>query len=71
MPVVIVEMWEGRTVKQKQALVQAITAAMVEHASADPEHLHVIIHDVPRQNWGRAGVLAAGREQSEESGGRG
>ena len=58
MPVVFVEMWEGRSAEQKRGLVEAITKAMVEQAGADPTHLHVIIHDVPRQNWGRGGVLA-------------
>ncbi len=57
MPVVTVEMWEGRTLEQKRALVRAITEAMVRHAGAQPDHLHVIIHEVPRQDWGRAGVL--------------
>lgn len=65
MPVVIVEMWEGRTVEQKRALVQAITAAMVEHAKTDPEHLHVVIHDVPRHDWGRAGILSADLDSQE------
>ena len=57
MPVVIVEMWEGRTVEQKRRLVEAITAAMVEHARANPAHLHVIIHETPRASWGREGKL--------------
>jgi len=56
-PVVTVEMWEGRSLDQKRALVRAITDAMVQHAGAKPDHLHVIIHEIPRQHWGRAGVL--------------
>lgn len=61
MPVVVVEMWEGRTLDQRRALVRAITEAMVVHAGASPEHLHVIIHEVPRENWARAGVLGSDR----------
>jgi 4-oxalocrotonate tautomerase len=53
MPVVIVEMWEGRTVEQKKNLIKALTDAMVEHAGASPTHLHVIIHETPRESWGR------------------
>jgi 4-oxalocrotonate tautomerase len=30
---------------------------MVEHCGAGPEHLHVIIHDVPRDSWARNGKL--------------
>jgi len=61
MPVVTVELWEGRTVEQKRKLVRAITDAMVEHAEANPDALHVIIHEIPRENWSRAGVLGVDR----------
>jgi 4-oxalocrotonate tautomerase len=57
MPFVTVEMWEGRTVEQKRRLVKAITDAMIEHANAGPDHLHVVIHESKLENWGRAGVL--------------
>lgn len=62
MPTVTVEMYEGRSTEQKQDLVEAITDAMVEHADASPECLHVIIHDVPKENWGRNGKLGIHRE---------
>lgn len=57
MPFVIVHMWEGRSVEQKRALTKAITDAMVEHANAKPDALHVVIQEYPRENWARAGVL--------------
>jgi len=62
MPVVTVDMYEGRTTEQKQALVERITDAMVEEADASPEHLHVIINDVPKDSWGRNGKLGIHRE---------
>ncbi len=65
MPVVIVEMYDGRTLDQKRALVRAITDAMVEHAGARPDGLHVIIHEVARENWARAGLLGVDREKPE------
>lgn len=61
MPVVTVEIWEGRTVEQKRALCRAITDAMVEHAGARPDGLHVIIHEVAKENWARAGILGIDR----------
>lgn len=61
MPFVVVHMWEGRTVEQKRALAKAITDAMVEHAGASPEALHVAIQEYPRENWARAGVLGIDR----------
>lgn len=61
MPVVTVQMFEGRTIDQKRRLVKAITDAMVEHADARPDGLHVVLHEVSKENWGRAGVLGSDR----------
>jgi 4-oxalocrotonate tautomerase family enzyme len=62
MPVVTVQLWTGRTVNQKRRLVAAITDAMVQHADCGPDHLHVIIQDVPKDSWGRAGALGIDNE---------
>jgi 4-oxalocrotonate tautomerase len=63
-PVVTVQLWEGRTLEQKRALVAAITKAMVEHADAKPDGLHVILQEIPRENWARAGVLGVDRKDT-------
>jgi 4-oxalocrotonate tautomerase len=64
MPVVTVQLWEGRTVEQKRALVRAITEAMVEYADAKPDALHVILQEIARENWGKAGVLGVDRNDA-------
>jgi 4-oxalocrotonate tautomerase family enzyme len=66
MPVVVVQLWEGRSVEQKRALVRALTDAMVVHADASPEHLHVAIQEYPRESWARGGVLATDLEGHEK-----
>ena len=65
MPFVVVEMWEGRTVEQKRKLVRAITDAMIEHAACKPDHLHVVIHETSKGNWGRSGVLGIDMEENK------
>ena len=62
MPVVVVMMFEGRTVEQKRKLTKAITEAMEEHAGAPTDALHVIIQESSRENWARAGVLGVDRD---------
>lgn len=57
MAFVTVKLWSGRSTEQKRRLAKAITDAMVEHAAAGPDHLHVTIEDVPPDSWARAGVL--------------
>ena len=58
MPVVIVEMWEGRSVEQKKQLGEGITAVMTKMNIA-PEAVHIIIKDNPKHNWATGGKLAS------------
>ena len=58
MPVVIVEMWDGRTVEQKEKLIKGITKAF-EDIGTKSESLHIILHDVPKTNWGTKGEQAS------------
>jgi len=61
MPFVQVHLWKGRTVDQKRALTRAITQAMVEHAGANPDALHVTIQEYELEDWARNGVLGVDR----------
>jgi 4-oxalocrotonate tautomerase len=58
MPVVIVEMWQGRTEEQKAKLIKGITKAF-EDIGVPAERLNIIIHDVPKSNWGTSGEPAS------------
>jgi 4-oxalocrotonate tautomerase len=58
MPVVIVEMWEGRSASQKETLIQGITEAF-KQIGVPPEVLNIIIHDIPKTNWGSGGKQAS------------
>jgi ureidoacrylate peracid hydrolase len=64
MPVVVVQLWEGRSTEQKRALARAITDAMVEHAGASPEALHIAFDEYSRENWARNGALAIDSEEA-------
>ena len=57
-PVVQVNMWEGRSAEQKETLIQGITRAFSEIGVA-PDHLTIIIHDIPKTNWGIRGQQAS------------
>ena len=58
MPVVTVEMWEGRTPEQKKHLVTGITAAFVK-IGVSPEAVYIILKDNPKHNWATGGRLAS------------
>jgi 4-oxalocrotonate tautomerase len=61
MPIVIVEMWAGRSQEQKKLIVQGITEVFAK-VGTPAEAVHIVINDVPKTNWGTGGKLA-----SEES----
>ena len=58
MPVVVIEMWEGRTSEQKEKLIKGITRTF-EEIGVKAESLHIIIHDIPKSNWGLRGEQAS------------
>ena len=58
MPVVIVEMWEGRTIEQKKELVKGISAAF-EKIGTPPSAVHIILKDNPKHNWAIGDKLAS------------
>jgi len=64
MPVVIVEMWAGRTIEQKKQLVEGITSVMA-NMGIPAQAVHIIIKDVPKHNWATGGKLAS--EESPET----
>ena len=51
-------MVEGRTDEQKKAVIEKVTAALVEAVGAPIENVRVWIHDVPKAQWGIAGKTA-------------
>ena len=59
MPIVQVELLEGRTVAQKRALVEKVTQAIVESLGAPAEKVTIIIRDMPKENYAKAGKLAS------------
>jgi 4-oxalocrotonate tautomerase family enzyme len=58
MPFAQIYMIEGRTEEQKRAVIEKVSAALVEATGAPLANVRVWIHDVPKENWGIAGVSA-------------
>jgi 4-oxalocrotonate tautomerase len=61
MPEVIIELAEGRSADQKRALVKDITDAVVKHAQVSPDAVTVIIHENPKTDKAKGGVLFSER----------
>lgn len=57
MPVVQVNIKEGRTLDQKREIVVRMTDVLVDVCGAARERVHIIINEVEEDNWGRGGQL--------------
>lgn len=58
MPYVNVKITKGNvTVEQKRAVVEDITASLVNRLGKRPEHIHIVIDEIDPENWGFAGML--------------
>ena len=55
MAVVTLTIFEGRSDQTKADLIRSITDAVVDKLPAKPEHVRVIINEVPVANYGVAG----------------
>lgn len=58
MPVVIVEMWEGRTKEQKRQIAEGITAAFTK-VGTPADAVQIILKDNRKSDWAIAGKLCA------------
>lgn len=57
MPVITVELFEGRTRQQREQFVKEVTRAVVEILKAPPEHAWIVFRDVPKDHWAIGGKL--------------
>ncbi len=56
MPFAQIYMIEGRSEDMKRAVIEKVSAALVEATNAPKETVRVWITEVPKTNWGIAGV---------------
>ncbi|WP_101842345.1 2-hydroxymuconate tautomerase [Halobacillus sp. Marseille-P3879] len=55
MPIVTVQMLEGRTDEQKKALVESVTDSVIETTGARREAVTVVIEEMKKQHYGVGG----------------
>ena len=52
MPMIRVEMLEGRSIEQKRELVQSLSREMARITGCSVASVYVVIEDVKKENWG-------------------
>jgi 4-oxalocrotonate tautomerase family enzyme len=58
MPYVNVQITKGATREQKATIVREIAETLVRTLGKKPEHIHIVIQNVEREDWGYGGVLS-------------
>lgn len=56
MPLVKIDMWEGRSEETKEKLIRDVSDTVARTLDVSLDHVTVIIYDVPKSNWGVKGV---------------
>lgn len=59
MPILRLEMHPGRTLDQKRAFVHEVTRVVVETLGCPSDSVDVVITEVAREHWAKAGQLIA------------
>ena len=57
MPIVQIDLVEGRSVDQKRALVKKVTEAICETANCPADAVTIVLREAPKQHISKAGVL--------------
>ena len=60
-PIISVDMLEGRSLDQKRRLAAELTDAFVRCCGGAPAAVRVVLREVPPANWGIGGQLVADR----------
>lgn len=58
MPFAQIHILEGRSDDQKRAIIEKVTAALVEAVGAPVDTVRVLITEVPKTQWGIGGKTA-------------
>jgi 4-oxalocrotonate tautomerase len=56
MPIVHIEILEGRPASKKRALIEQVTQAVVDSLDVRPQQVRVLLREVPHDQWAVGGV---------------
>lgn len=68
MPYINVRITAGASQEQKDLIIKGITQVMVDVLHKNPENTHIVIDEIPPENWGINGVnTVVYREQKRQA----
>lgn len=59
MPIIRVEMWEGKTKNQKRDIVKSLSNELSRITGSPLDSIYVLIEEVSKDDWGVSGELCS------------
>jgi 4-oxalocrotonate tautomerase len=66
MPIAHIYILEGRTAEQRAKAIKCVTDALSEALDSPKERIRVLLHEMPADHWGIAGVAAGAQESQNQ-----
>ncbi len=70
MPIIQVNLLEGRTVQQKRSMIAAVTEAVVESLGVNPGSVRIIINEMIPEHYAVSGLSAGEHALEKRNGAR-
>jgi 4-oxalocrotonate tautomerase len=65
MPIIRIELIEGRTPELKQELIRSVTAAVTTTLAVQPAQVRVLLYELPPEHWAVGGQSKAAQAQGD------
>jgi 4-oxalocrotonate tautomerase len=70
MPIVRIDLIEGRSPERKAELIRRVTEAVAVTLEVQPEQVRVLLSELPPEHWGIGGRSVAERARDERGAGQ-
>lgn len=65
MPIIQMNLLEGRSAEMKRQAVKAVTVALVETLDVRPDQVRILINELPNENFAVGGYTVAERNEAK------
>ncbi len=66
MPIITVNMLDGRTVEQKRKIAARLTQVICEELGKKPENVRIMFNEIPLDNYAVAGILKSDEKLTQQ-----
>lgn len=63
MPIAVIHLLKGRTEEQRKAVIESVTAALVDSLDVAPKQVRVILQEMAPENFGVGGIPFSEQDQ--------